>query len=472
MMQSLSVRLTIAILLVVVVRLISLGAYPLMDTTEARYGEMARIMVDTGNWLTPQFDYGVPFWGKPPMQTWVSAFSGNLFSINEFFLRLPHLISGLLTLAIVGYVAKRKGISPYLSILTLLTTVGFYIASGALMTDSLLALAMTISMVGFYFAWEGHDKNSAYLGFAGIGFGLLIKGPVIIVLIGIAVVPWIITNYGLLEGFRQFWRRIPIFSGLALALIISAPWYLLAEQATPGFLDYFIIGEHWSRFTVSGWEGDLYGSAHDEIKGTIWWYWLYTAFPWSLFAVYLLVNRSKRKQMFEDKVNRRWNSFLLFWVISPMVLFTFAGNILQMYVLPGIPALALFIVSGMQTFRRLEYLLCSITPITVLALITAASPLLYEKSDTALFENIDKSMPVYYEGKPTFSGRYYTLGKALNLNDHKDELVPPYYVVVSKSRMVATNKNISGCNYVSENRKRILVECLGISISSESSTSF
>ncbi|GAK84400.1 hypothetical protein JCM19238_1967 [Vibrio ponticus] len=49
---------------VFLIRLISLGAYPLMDTTEARYGEMARLMTETGNWLTPQFDYGVPFWGK------------------------------------------------------------------------------------------------------------------------------------------------------------------------------------------------------------------------------------------------------------------------------------------------------------------------------------------------------------------------------------------------------------------------
>ena len=42
-------------------RLLSLALYPLMDTTEARYGEMARIMFETGNWITPMFDYDVPF---------------------------------------------------------------------------------------------------------------------------------------------------------------------------------------------------------------------------------------------------------------------------------------------------------------------------------------------------------------------------------------------------------------------------
>ena len=52
-------------------RFISLSLYPLMDTTEARYGEMARIMFETGNWITPMFDYNVPFWGKPPIFTWL-----------------------------------------------------------------------------------------------------------------------------------------------------------------------------------------------------------------------------------------------------------------------------------------------------------------------------------------------------------------------------------------------------------------
>ena len=56
----------ILLILIILARLLSLASYPLMDTTEARYGEMARLMVETGNWLTPQIDYDVPFWGKPP----------------------------------------------------------------------------------------------------------------------------------------------------------------------------------------------------------------------------------------------------------------------------------------------------------------------------------------------------------------------------------------------------------------------
>jgi len=84
-------------------RLLSLALYPLMDTTEARYGEMARIMFETGNWVTPMFDYDVPFWGKPPLFTWLSSLGFSLFGINEFAARVPHLLVGI---GVIGLVYK------------------------------------------------------------------------------------------------------------------------------------------------------------------------------------------------------------------------------------------------------------------------------------------------------------------------------------------------------------------------------
>ena len=69
---------------VALARLASLGLYPLLDTTEARYGEIGRKMLASGNWLTPQWDVGVPFWGKPPLSFWASAASMAVFGVNEF----------------------------------------------------------------------------------------------------------------------------------------------------------------------------------------------------------------------------------------------------------------------------------------------------------------------------------------------------------------------------------------------------
>ena len=59
--------------LLIFIRAFFNGALPLMDKTEARYGEIARLMAETGEWVVLQIDYGIPFWAKPPLSTWASA---------------------------------------------------------------------------------------------------------------------------------------------------------------------------------------------------------------------------------------------------------------------------------------------------------------------------------------------------------------------------------------------------------------
>jgi 4-amino-4-deoxy-L-arabinose transferase-like glycosyltransferase len=56
------------------------------------------------------------------------------------------------------------------------------------------------------------------------------------------------------------WRRLPWVTGTVLTLLLVVPWYALTEYRTPGFLHYFIIGEHIQRFLVPHWPGDLYGA--------------------------------------------------------------------------------------------------------------------------------------------------------------------------------------------------------------------
>ena len=65
---------------------------PLTDTTEARYGEMARKMVETGDWLMPQHDYGVPYLAKPPLAIWMSAAGIEVLGAGELGPRLLILL--------------------------------------------------------------------------------------------------------------------------------------------------------------------------------------------------------------------------------------------------------------------------------------------------------------------------------------------------------------------------------------------
>ena len=138
--------LALCIVLVVVVRLATLGAYPLMDTTEARYAEIARKMLETGDWLVPQFDYGVPFWGKPPLSTWLSAAAMALFGVNEFAARMPSLLLVVGCGALVHALAALRG-GPDQARWTLAlfaATALVFVAAGAVMTDPALALGTTL----------------------------------------------------------------------------------------------------------------------------------------------------------------------------------------------------------------------------------------------------------------------------------------------------------------------------------------
>ncbi|GIU22645.1 glycosyltransferase family 39 protein [Shewanella sp. MBTL60-007] len=473
------------LLLVVLTRLLLLPWYPLMDTTEARYGEMARLMVETGNWVTPLFDYNVPFWGKPPLHTWMSASSLALFGTNEFAVRFPHWLAAMLTLAVVGYFAKRLRL-PIISVLIILaSTVVFTISAGAVMTDMALTLGLTLAMVGFYLCWQG-DRLWGYIGFSGLAIGLLAKGPVALVLFAIGTGLWLLWRYGLqknglqknglqksglLKMWRHLWQRTPLVTGTLLMLAIALPWYVMAERATPGFLHYFIIGEHWSRFVDSGWQGDLYGTAHDEIRGTIWLYFVVAAMPWSLFlprAIYKIVTETRRsasdvaargeKQAAEQ--SKGLASYLLCWMLAPMVLFTFAGNILPAYVLPGIPGLALLLGYAWRNSRLpgLNAIALSIPVLLLITVVVLNFGPAKDKSERWLLSQRSEALPTYYWLRQPFSARFYSAGQADKI-DALDKVgsKSDFYLVVENSKL--EEPSFSHCSEVAHNKYRGLLRC-------------
>ncbi|QUS60877.1 glycosyltransferase family 39 protein [Synechocystis sp. PCC 7338] len=339
---------SVIIYLTIFIRVLTLGLYAVADRTEARYAEIGRKMAETGDWITPQIDYGVPFWGKPPLSTWLTAASFKVFSVNEFAARLSSFLPILLASYLVYLLAKNKGINYALvSTMILITTLGFFVSSGAVMTDPALVLGTTLSMVGFWQAYRAEPNAGrlwGYLFFVGLAIGLLAKGPIGVVLVFLPLTIWTIWQ----RNLPKVWAQLPWIQGILLTVLIAVPWYLLAEAKTPGFLDYFIVGEHWKRFVEKGWEGDLYGSGHAHPYGMIWVYWLLAAFPWSLLTLGLVGKmiwqvKVKQTKLTLPTLDQEWFSYLLLWALAPMVFFTPSANILWTYVLPGLPAFALLL---------------------------------------------------------------------------------------------------------------------------------
>lgn len=428
MIQAIKPRqvLMMSLIVILLLRLLTLGAYPLTDTTEARYGEIVRKMVELGDWVTPWFDYGVPFWGKPPLAFWLSAVSAKVFGVTEFALRLPSFLLGLGMLGLVALMLRpHRGLDDALvAMLVLASGTLFFVASGAVLTDTALAFTVTLAMTAFWRGVANPTANSTlwrHLLFVALGLGLLAKGPVALILAGAPIAFWAI-------AMRRFWasvRALPWRTGPVLTLLIALPWYVLAELHTPGFLQYFLVGENFLRFVDPQWAGDLYGSVHTRPKGFIWLLWLGAVLPWSLILPLLLI-RLWRNRHSSDKAPalgsvgidaRIFQGYLLSFALAPGLFFTLAGSVLATYLLPGMPALALLVAEWSMASRawltpqRLAWI-AVILPITFTATLPYFNAGL-AKSQRDLLASLPADAVVIYYPKRPFSAQFYSQGRAL-----------------------------------------------------------
>lgn len=419
-----------------IARLICNAVIPLTDTTEARYGEIARKMLETGDWITPQHDYGVPFWAKPPLSTWLSALSMKVFGVNEFATRLPSLLLGIGILLLIWQWTKTQRNRDFaLTVCTVLASMSlFFVSSGAVMTDESLVLCTTLAMIAFWRAVNAESNAGAnqfwwgYVFFAALGLGMLAKGLLVGVLVFLPIVPWVLSYHHKPDArghWRAVWRALPWIRGSVLMLAICLPWYIMAEHKTPGFLAYFILGEHFGRFLHSGWNGDKYGNAHAEALGMVWIFLLVAALPWSFIAIAKLKSfwQSSRKSADNDD---GWFRYLLMWAFIPVVFFTFAHNIIWTYPLPALPALSIVIVellrrsSATNTFSARLAVSSFATPVILLALSVMYisgnhNYLKPSQKDTVAYflqHRPDAHSGLYYFHHRYYSSEFYTNGKA------------------------------------------------------------
>ena len=434
-----------------IARLFAMDAYPLTDTTEARYGEIARKMAETGDWITPWFDWNVPFWGKPPLSFWLSAISMRVFGETEFAARLPALLIAVITCTLVFYLMRRERgrDAAVFAVLALATTLLFFVTGGAVVTDAALAFSVTIAMVAFWRHRHAAGRAATrwgYLCFAALGLGLLAKGPVALVLTIAPLMAWTVLIGAAQPAHER--QRLPWIGGVLLALAIAMPWYLLAEQKTPGFLHYFLLGENFARFTDPHWAGDLYGSVHTRPIGYIWLSFLVAGLPWTPWLLLRSVRgawRHARSLPQPDTLiglARRdpWRSYLVLWMLAPVAFFTFAGSVLATYVLPAMPALAL-LIADLAADRRAQPVASpaaspSASLVPRVALAAAAIVPLIAVGAVPYFNQViapDKTQAVllsalppgatpriaYFPHRP-FSGSFYTRGRAIQVADLGD----------------------------------------------------
>ncbi len=278
------------------------------------------------------------------------------------------------------------------------------------MTDPALLFCTTLIMVAFWRALHHQSRLWGYLFFVGCGFGLLAKGPVALALTGVPIFLWIVIQ----KQWRPLWQCLPWVSGCLLALAIALPWYLLAEQRTPGFLQYFIMGENIGRFLDPGWKGDQYGFAHAYPRGMIWLFALAGLFPWSIVALGRL--RSLRRGA------DGWTLYLGLWVMIPLLFFTFSANIIWPYCLTMMPGFAL-LLAGMdeRTSRFFAGFAGVVGILAMIAFVAYPEKTGNHQKDVVAAWQAEKpdagSALLFWGARMEFSAAFYSGGRAKSTND-------------------------------------------------------
>lgn len=418
-----------ATVLLLVTRLGLMWLAPLADTTEARYGEIARQAASNGFWLMPHMDPQTPFFAKPPLSTWSSAVFMVLFGVNEFAARLPALLVSLAAIWITMRLAGELGLRQrWLVIPVLASSPLFFASAGAVMTD---AVQMAVVLAAQYCAWQVLRDAPRMQGWrlafwALIGVGALAKGLATWMLIGLPLIA-----FAVVQGQPvQLLRRLFNLQGVLLALAIFLPWYIAAEEYYPGFLNYFIVGEHFSRFLQPGWAGDRYGTAHRQPLGAIWLFWVGSILPWiGIFGRQLFLVIQRRRG--DAAAMAPLECFLWCATLAPLLFFTFSRNIIWTYALTAIPPFAVLAAQWLENSAPRQQLRASMALAIFAALVLAASPLVLRQmnanSERALVQSFKQHAPagaqLNYQTHPAFSSAFYSQGALCKSNCHSKVVV-------------------------------------------------
>jgi len=305
---------------------------------EPVYGQVGKEMAHAGlaNWLSPR--YGGQLWfDKPPLFYWLTALSMRLFGETEFAARLP---SALLSIALVAatYALARRAFpsTPKAALwagFVLATSVQFFTLARAAVTDMTLTICLTLALYSLH-AWAQTDKGR-WMALAGLmtGLGMLAKGPVALVLIGVQTIAYLLLT-------RQAKRLLSpaLWAGFALCLVVGLPWFLLMIHLHGQlFISGFLEANNVTRYLTA---------EHKETSP--FWFFLPVLlggfFPWSLALPGALI--SAWRQGKSTRAERAADNPALFfglWAGLVFVFFSLSQSKLVTYIFPLYPAAAVLI---------------------------------------------------------------------------------------------------------------------------------
>jgi 4-amino-4-deoxy-L-arabinose transferase-like glycosyltransferase len=328
----------------------------LMDDVDAVQAQIARNMLESGDWVTARLN-GVAYLEKSPLVYWLMALCFALFGVHDWAARIPIAAASIALAVLTARIGHWAG-GPRLGLasgLVMATSLGLWLFTRILIPDVILTATIALALWAFLRALdpdEPHPRRWSITFSAAVAVGLLLKGLIALVFPGAAAALYLLWT----GQWRQpaTWQRLRLLEGFALLLLIAAPWHIAAMFANPPLLDFtprsvpgeyhgffwfYFLNEHVFRFLNMRHPRDY----NTVPRAAFWLFHLLWLFPWSLhFAVKPLVQSSREQRL---------RQLCLCWAGFLMVFFTFSTT-QEYYSMPAYPAFALLLGAALLRAAR------------------------------------------------------------------------------------------------------------------------
>ena len=327
----------------------------LVRPDEGRYAEIGREMALSGDWITPRLN-DLKYFEKPPLQYWATAVAFRLFGDSHWGARWWPATTTFACVLLMFWTGRRLYNDDEIALsaaATLGGCTGFIINSHLNTLDGGLAAFLTIALLGFLLAQHSgatprENRNWMLVVWAALALAVLSKG-----LIGIVLPGAVLTLYLLIQRDWALLTRLHLGKGLALFLLIAAPWFIAVSLVNDEFARFFFIHEHFERFLTNGHRRE--GAWHYFIPIL-----LIGIMPWLPFVAVRLREGWRRNDSSSPRPLAGEGPgvrvlqplrLLLLWAGFIFLFFSVSSSKLPSYILPVFPALTLFAAVEMQRMK-------------------------------------------------------------------------------------------------------------------------
>ena len=314
---------------------LNLGVSSIWDANEAFYAQTPREMIETGDYVTPSFNFQLRM-NKPVLSYWNVAASYRVFGISEWSERLPIALGAFVIIGTAfGLGRLLSGTSGgLLAALVLATSPRLLLLARRIIIDIHITMWMGLVLLCFALAETRPQRRRLYLClmYVAAGFGVLTKGPVAVFLPAVAFFIYLASQKRLGDL-----RHMLLPTGAVISLAIVVPWYyLLYREHGWEYIGSFIFGENLGRYAEA---------VGEQSRGLLFYIPVMLAdlFPWSLMiplALWWAIRCHRR-----DRVAR----LLLVWIAVVVVFFSLSGTKEDLYILPIVTAEAALIGAMLAT---------------------------------------------------------------------------------------------------------------------------